>query len=109
MSEKSERGFSFVRHVITLSAGAIALQIGFLEKIFPHPKWKALIAVSVGSFTLSIVSAVISEWALLAIMTDGPTERWKTFGGCFVILMGASFVVGLISGVFFALVNMLLL
>jgi len=61
MSEKSERGFSFVRQVITFSAGAIALQIGFLEKIFPHPKWKGLIAVSVGSFTLAIVSAVISE------------------------------------------------
>lgn len=99
-------GFSFLRHVSTLSAGAITLQIGFLEKIFPHPKWKALIAVSIISFTASIISAVVGQWAMLGIINVGPTEGHKNLGGCSVVLMWATFILGLLSGVVFSLVNM---
>ena len=53
-----------------------------------------------------MVSAIISEWAMLGIMTDGPTEGWKSFGGCFVILMWVSFVLGLVSAVVFSLQNL---
>jgi hypothetical protein len=105
---QAERGISFLRHISSLSAGAIALQIGFLERVFPHPKWKALIAVSLVAFTVSIVSAVISDLAILAT-TEEPSNAWQMIGGFFVIAMGASFLVGLLAAVLFSLTNMLLL
>jgi hypothetical protein len=83
-----------LRHVTTLSAGAIALQIGFLEKLFPNPKYKALVAVSIIAFTASILSSVISQWGLLSFLGHKSLEK-GTKTGCFVILMWLGFIIGL--------------
>ena len=59
--EHKRQTFAYLRHLNTLSSGAIILQIGFLEKVFPHPEWKFLIAISLTSFVASIIASVISQ------------------------------------------------
>jgi hypothetical protein len=98
-------GHSFLRYIGTLSTSAIVLQIGFLEKVFPHPKWKALLAISICGFTAAVVFAVFGEWSLLGLK-NARTEGMATFGGCAVILMWVAFLVGLLSGVILALKNL---
>ena len=99
-------GFSFLRHLSSLSAGGIVLQIGFIEKVFPHPQWKAWIAVSIISFTASIVFSVVSQWSMLGIMNVGPTEGFMNVGGFAVVLMWITFVFGLIVAVAVSLKNL---
>ncbi|HEV7744814.1 MAG TPA: hypothetical protein VGO56_07445 [Pyrinomonadaceae bacterium] len=101
-----DSSFSFLRYVGTLSSGAIALQIGFLERVFPHPKWKALVAISIILFTAAIIGAVVSQWALLGMVNVAPTESRRTWGGCFMVVMWASFVLGLTLAVVFSLINL---
>jgi hypothetical protein len=99
-------GNEYVRHISTLSAGAIALQVGFLEKVFPHPQWKPLIAVSIISFTISIGSALRVHWFILESKVGGLTVEAVIQGGRFVRLMSWSFGIGLIVAVVFSLRNL---
>ena len=99
-------GFSYIRHLTTLSAGAIVLQIGFLEKLFPHPQWKKLVAVSIVSFTISIVSGLFTQWYLMGMKNLGVTESRLNRGGFFMLLLRWSFGIGLISAVIFSLKNL---
>jgi hypothetical protein len=107
MSNESQgSGLSYIRHLTTLSAGAIVLQIGFLEKLFPHPQWKKLVVVSILSFTVSIVSGLFTQWYLMEMKNLGVTDRTLQRGGCFVMLLRWSFGVGLVSAVVFSLKNL---
>lgn len=103
---RSGHAFSFLRHLTTLSAGAIALQIGFLEKVFPHPQWKGLFAASIILFTASVVFSIISQWFLLGLMNVGITETRKTLGGLAIISMWLCFIFGLLTAVVFSLKNL---
>jgi uncharacterized membrane protein len=106
-SEHLKHSFEYLRHLTALSAGAIVLQVGFLEKLFPDPKYKALVAISIVSFTGAIVSSVITQWGLLSFLGHKSVEKGlKT--GCFVILMWLGFLVGLLTAVSFALINLFL-
>ena len=60
-----DRLIDYLKQFITLSTGSIILQTAFLEKIFPHPKWKGLIAASLISLTACLISAVGIYTALL--------------------------------------------
>ncbi len=106
-SEHFKHSFKYLRHLTTLSAGAIVLQVGFLEKLFPAPQYKALVAVSVVAFTGSILSSVVTQWALLSYLADGSVKH-DTKAGCLVILMWMGFLVGLVTAVAFALINLFL-
>jgi O-antigen/teichoic acid export membrane protein len=52
--------FESMKHLTTLSTGSILLLVTFLEKLFSNPRWKALIAVTLVSFVVSIVCSVSS-------------------------------------------------
>lgn len=52
--------FDSMKHLTTLNTGSILLLVTFLEKLFNNPRWKALIVVSLCSFTLSILFSVSS-------------------------------------------------
>jgi hypothetical protein len=106
-SEHLKHSFEYLRHITTLSAGAIVLQIGFVEKLFPYPKWRALVAISIISFTASILSSVLTQWKLLSFLGYKSTQG-STAAGCFVILMWLGFIVGIVSAVTFALINLFL-
>jgi hypothetical protein len=84
------------------------LQVSFLEKLFPYPKYIALVAISIISFTLSILMSVATQWGLLSFIGYGSrsNERVAEWSGCSVILMWWGFIVGLLSAVAFALINL---
>jgi hypothetical protein len=62
----------YLRHVTNLSTGAVVLQIAFLEKVFPHPKWKATIVVSLASFGVSIIAATFSQAMVISLSGENP-------------------------------------
>ena len=103
--EHAKQSFDYLRHMNTLSAGAIALQVGFLEKLFPHPKYKALVAVSVIAFTASILCSIITQWGLLSYLGHKNPEK-TDYAGCSVLLLWVTFAVGLLTAVAFALINL---
>src|SRR5438132_3482750 len=73
--EHFKHSFEYLRHLTTLSAGAIVLQVGFVERLSPDPKYKALVAISIVSFTASIMASVISQWGLLSFLGHRSVER----------------------------------
>ena len=74
-TEHFKHSFEYLRHLATLSAGAIALQIGFVEKLFPHPKFRALVAVSIIAFTGCILSSIATQWGLLGFIGRHSREQ----------------------------------
>ena len=105
--EHFKHSFEYLRHLTTLSAGAIVLQVGFLERLFPDPKYKALVAISIVSFTASIMASVVSQWGLLSFLGHRSVEK-GTKTGCSVILIFVCFVIGVLTAVVFALINLFL-
>jgi len=61
ISEKDVRSFQtdYLKHLTTLSTGAILIIVAFLEKIFETPEWIALIAISLCGFFLCVLGALI--------------------------------------------------
>ena len=95
---------SYLKHVTGLSAGAIVLQIGFVEKLIPYPKIRLLLAVSLISFTVAIVSSTAVQWYLLeSVRSEGKDVLWP---GVLAVLMGLCFILGLVTAVVFALINL---
>lgn len=107
--EHGRQLFAYLRHLDTLSTGAVILQIGFLEKIFPHPKWKALVAVSLISFTVSIVASVVAQTATLGRFSRY-SWVWADRGfsiSCFALFtVWLGFMSGLTTLMTFALKNL---
>ncbi len=108
--EYAKNVVEFIKHLTTLSTGAIVLQIAFLEKVFPHPHWKAFIAVSLLSFTLSIVASGVAYTTLLPAGRSrwlfGPITTGEMVGlfGIWVSLLGV--LLGILNLVIFALKNL---
>jgi hypothetical protein len=52
--------FESMKHLTTLNTASILLLVTFLEKLFQHPRWKALVAVTLGSLAVSTLCSVSS-------------------------------------------------
>lgn len=102
---------SYLKHLTTLSTGALALQIAFLEKIFPHPKWKAFVVISLVSFTVSIVWSASTYMAVIVLTVRArlsSAERAfsvKIARGSFLTAY-IGFLLGIIAIVIFVLRNL---
>lgn len=102
----------FFRHLTAISAGSIALQVGFLEKLFPHPKWKALIVFSVVSFTASIIGSFISQIVVISQVAELPLtrtqgRRMRQMGRPGMVAAWLGFLLGVISVAVFAIRNLI--
>lgn len=53
--------FEHTKHITTLSAGSIVAIVTFYEKLGAQKDWKILIAVSLMSFVISIVSGLLAQ------------------------------------------------
>ena len=105
--EYAKTYFEYLRHLTTLATGSIVLEIAFLDKAFPHPKWKAIAALSLIAFTSSVVGSVIlytmglrhsiGEWTGDVAQSVGCWTLFITWGG---------FLLGIISLTVFALRNL---
>lgn len=52
--------FESMKHLTTLNTASILLLVTFLEKLFRQPRWKALVAISLGSLAVSTICSVSS-------------------------------------------------
>lgn len=48
----------FLKHQTTLATGSILILTGLLEKVFSHPHWRVLIAISLTCFVVTVVFSV---------------------------------------------------
>lgn len=99
--------FESMKHLTTLSTGSILLLVTFLEKLFSNPRWKALIAVSLICFVVSIMCSVSSMLqSANHVKHSGRFPRLET-GVKTTIYYSAlfTFIVGLAGLVAFALRN----
>jgi hypothetical protein len=97
--------FDYVKYLTTLSTGAILLQVAFLEKVFSHPRWKVLIALSLSSFTLTVIASVACYTMGLA-KTRGRMGYRDAPLYCALGLALFGFLIGVASLTVFALKNL---
>jgi hypothetical protein len=95
-----DRLIEYVKHLTTLSTGSIVLEVAFLERFFPQPKWRALIVVSLVALATSVVASVIAHTALMTEPRKYTQARESTFVFS-IAAMWAGFLVGIIAlGIF---------
>jgi hypothetical protein len=102
--EANKLFYDVFKHLTTLSTGSILILATFLESFFTDPQWKALIVVSLVSFIVCIVSAVLMMFfqaGAVLVLKEQTNRVEKT---SFFVTM-ASFLLGIISFVAFAVVN----
>jgi len=93
-----------MKHLTTLSTGAIIILATFLEKVFMNPTWKCLIAITLVSFLISILFAVFS----MMYVSDVISKINKKIMICLCItysISGISFIVGISCLVIFTIHN----
>jgi hypothetical protein len=101
----------YLRHLTTLSTGAVLLLATFLEKVFPQPKSRGWIVTSLVSFMVAIVACVIAYSVALYMsmaVRDNPqkgdSEAMITFVALCIVWF--SFLVGMSSLTVFAVKNL---
>jgi hypothetical protein len=100
--------FDSMKHVTTLNTGSILILVTMLEKLFPNPRWWALIAFSLTSFGFSILCSVSS------MLQSAHYVKWygnipkaeATIKDLVYYLALISFLFGIISLVVFAMKNL---
>lgn len=101
----------FLKHLTTLSTGSIVLTVGLLEKLFTSPEWKALVAVSVVAFAVSILSAILVKVQIISQIYGAmpPTDSKGISWFVMIPTMTAfvAFAVGVLSLVIFGVINIL--
>lgn len=102
--------FDYVKHLNTLATGSIILEVSFLEKIFPHPHWKLLAVLSLASFTVSVISALVL-YSLTVTAAGKPLVTLKDdrMGRILLRLVLIGFLVGITSLAVFGMRNLLAL
>jgi len=105
---------AFDKAIMTLSGGALAVSISFIHDVAHHPRHKPLIGVSWGAFGLSLLlilwSFLTSERAtrrMVHQMADAEAEEIAegTLTDVLNWSSAASFVVGVVCLVIFAVLN----
>lgn len=105
--EGTKLRYDAMKHLTTLSTGSILLIVTFLEKLFATPKWKALIALALISFILSIITAYIAMVQLATLVVRLRDLRVEKYVIATYVSSIAIFLLGIISLVVFALANIL--
>lgn len=102
--------YDLFKHLTTLSTGSILLFVTFLEDIFTQPKWKLLIGVAFGAFTLSILASLMLMLLFSGYIRNlGRTEKFqnavKILKVAFLTAIGG-FLVGITCLIIFAMKNL---
>lgn len=113
----TEASRSFDRTVLTLAGGALVLSIGFLRDVAPKPEAIEIVITAWAFLTASLISTMVSyftaerglEYSLRKLQKgEFDKSRGGTWGNVTDILnriAGASFLVGAILLVVFAVIN----
>jgi hypothetical protein len=102
--EANKLFYDVFKHLTTLSTGSILILVSLLELFFTAPQWKGLVVVSLSSFIVCIVGSVLMMFfqaGAVLVLKESTNRMEKTF---FFMTM-ASFLLGIISFVGFAIIN----
>jgi hypothetical protein len=110
--ERFKIGIDYLKHVTTLSTGSILLIATLLEKLFAKPLWRPLVVVSLIGFMSCVLCSTVSYTLSMATSFPGEydgidSSKSDVLGGIFVVLVWASFAVGIVSLGLFAIRNFL--
>ncbi|MEK6280133.1 MAG: hypothetical protein AABN95_07235 [Acidobacteriota bacterium] len=101
--------FDYLKHLTTLSTGAIVLQVAFLEKAFQHPRWKAFITISLLSFAASIIGSTVAHTLTLGSWSEGWDRGTLGINTVAVLATWVGFLVGILAFTVFAIKNIWML
>lgn len=102
----------FLRHLSTLSTGAILILSAFMKHVFATPIWKSALAISVFCFLITVVASVASYLFILKFLPRESPKRnlvkWEinVFAYSFMIAL-VSFALGMVSLALFLIRNIL--
>ncbi len=97
----------YLKHLATLSTGSILLIVTFLEKMSAQPRWTWLVAVTIISLAICVMTTLIGQAGNLDSLTEheDPNELGKiTF--IFMLISWFCFGVGIIAMVVFGVANL---
>lgn len=102
--------FDLLKQVTTLSAGSAILIATLIDRLFPSPKAKLLVAISLVGFLVSLGTAIFGMAGFAArIRFSNPRnyEEIREMGLTSTVLSLSSFVVGVAALATFAVLNFL--
>lgn len=105
--ESAKLWYDAFKHLTTISTGSILILVAFMEKLFMHPKWKAMVIVSFLSFVVSIVASVLNMTLLadqIAELETPPSALSNAEGWALVFGFGG-FLIGVVSLIIFSTRN----
>jgi hypothetical protein len=105
--EVYKASIDYAKHLTTLCTGLIVILAAFVEKVFSTPIWKALVAVSIVGFTISILCGVFVHRTLAHSMAAGGKPVPGTdLAGKALVWMLFWFAIGILSLAVFAVRNL---
>ena len=109
--EQRKAVYDFLKHFMTLSSGALVLVATLIEKVFPQPIHRELVAMAMAGLAVSLVAGGLTYFILLAhyprvgaVRMTSSDRRWY-LASMAVMLTG--FLTGMGSLVWFFVVNWL--
>lgn len=107
--EKAAAWSDYLKHLTTLSTGAIVLISVFVEKFAPHPHYRAAVIASLLGFLAAILGSLAVMTALM-IATDigaGNAPQWAAKMAIYGMYVAwAGFAIGISSLTLFTLENL---
>jgi hypothetical protein len=94
----------YLKHLTTLSSGSILIVATFLDRLFPKPAWKSLVAVAIISFLVSLTATVFMSTVLVVNM--GGEDDYDRLLAVLFFLSVMGFVAGMISLGAFTVLNL---
>lgn len=85
----------YLKHLTTLSSGSILIVATFLDRLFPKPAWKSLVAVAIISFLVSLTATVLLSTVM--IVNLGEEDDYDGLGAVLFFCSVMGFVAGMIS------------
>ena len=109
--EATKIGADYLKHVSTLSTGSVVLIATLLEKVAPHPLWKATIIIALAGFLGSGLCSVVAFTSLVigtVFWEEGeePVDWVDSLGGMAFLTALFFFSIGIISFTVFAIRNL---
>lgn len=98
--------FDLMKHITTLSSGAIIIVITMIEKVFSAKPPIGMFILTLGAFCVSIVCAVSAMLILSLNATEGMTEESdKIWFATSAVAATVGFAWGIIAIAFYAFVS----
>jgi len=105
-SQFLSHGFEFFRHLTTVNTAILVILVVFVEKLFRTPAWQFLFPISIVFFLISLIASLVGMWYVTTLSSAPSNLQWEidaAAGTCLTSII--SFIIAMLSFVFFAIRN----